>query len=263
MKKFHKSCQWWAIISVAVGLSALLQNLVDKYEILPKSPTELCDLFRLQKLNLGVNGFERKIPTSLSRCSNLRFLSVWENKLVGEFPKELTYSMPRLVSLYVIENNLTGGISPSIGNLTSLVNFSSFYNPFGGSIPNALGQLRNLRYLRLGFSQISGTIPPSLYNLLLLERLSVPVNRLWGSLLSTFGFMFPHLQVLQLYRNQFNGPILLSISNSPQLLLELNNNFTGKVRNDFENLKNLYLINLGENNFETKGLDVLGMSCIL
>ncbi|XP_058210583.1 probable LRR receptor-like serine/threonine-protein kinase At3g47570 isoform X3 [Rhododendron vialii] len=222
-------------------------------------PTELGSLFRLEKLNLSINGFESKIPTSLSRCSNLRYLTITQNKLVGEFPKELAYSMSRLRSLYISKNNLTGGIPPSIGNLTSLVKFMASFNPFGGSIPNDLGQLKNLRVLWLGATQISGTIPPSLYNLSSLVWLSVLDNRLWGSLPPTFGVMFPHLETLQLWGNQFNGPIPLSISNSSQLeQLELEyNNFAGKVRNDFGNLQNLFNINIGHNNFETKGSDGL------
>ncbi|XP_058210562.1 probable LRR receptor-like serine/threonine-protein kinase At3g47570 [Rhododendron vialii] len=222
-------------------------------------PTELGNLFRLQKLNLGVNGFEGKIPPHLSRCSNLRDLRVGKNKLVGGFPKELAYSMPRLISLYVNDNNLTGGIPLWIGNLSSLEDFNAAGNPLEGSIPNALGQLKILRELWLGSSQISGTIPPSLYNQSLLITLSMPANQLRGNLSPTFGFMFRHLEVLQLFGNQFDGPIPLSISNCSQLVqLEMDdNNFSGKVRNDFGSLKILYRINLGYNNFETKGSDGL------
>ncbi|XP_058212378.1 probable LRR receptor-like serine/threonine-protein kinase At3g47570 isoform X2 [Rhododendron vialii] len=214
---------------------------------------------RLQNLTLSINNFEGKFPTSLSRCSNLRHLSAAKNKLVGEFPKELGYSMPRLVSLILSKNNLIGGLPPSIGNLTSLVVFGATYNQLGGSIPNTLGQLKILRELWLGFNQISGTIPHSFYNLSLLVTLSLPNNRLWGTLPPSFGFMFPHLEELQLYKNQFNGPIPLSISNCSQLgkLEIMQNNFSGKVRNDFGNLQNLYWISLAYNNFEAKGTDGL------
>ncbi|KAG5552232.1 hypothetical protein RHGRI_010347 [Rhododendron griersonianum] len=222
-------------------------------------PTELGNLFRLQKLNLSINNFEGNIPTSLSHCSNLKYLSIGKNKLVGEFPKELGYSMPRLISLILSKNNLTGGLPPSIGNLTSLVVFGATYNQLGGSIANTLGQLKILRELWLGFNQLSGTIPHSFYNLSLLVTLSLPHIQLWGSLPPSFGFMFPHLEVLQLYENQFNGPIPFSISNCSQLgKLELmQNNFSGKVRNDFGNLQNLYWISLAYNNFEAKGSDGL------
>ncbi|XP_058210589.1 probable LRR receptor-like serine/threonine-protein kinase At3g47570 [Rhododendron vialii] len=71
--------------------------------------------------------------------------------------------------------------------------------------------------------------------------------------------MFPHLEVLQLYANQFNGPLPLSISNMSQLLqLELGlNNFNGKVKNDFGSLQNLFLISLAFNNFDHRGSDGL------
>ncbi|XP_058210568.1 probable LRR receptor-like serine/threonine-protein kinase At3g47570 [Rhododendron vialii] len=247
-------------LSPYIGNLSFLQELsLRNNTFIGEIPTELGNLLKLQILKLAYNGFEGKIPTSLSRCSNLRFLSVTSNKLVGEFLKELGYSMPRLKSLYVVSNNLIGGIPPSIGNLTSLVNFSAVDNPFGGSIPNALGRLKNLRYFWLGATQISGTIPPSIYNLSLLVKLSLPFNRLLGSLPPTFGFMFPHLQFLQLHANDFGGPIPLSISNSSQLVhLELQrNHFSGIVRNDFGNLQNLRVIILSSNNFEARGSDGL------
>ncbi|XP_058211453.1 receptor kinase-like protein Xa21 [Rhododendron vialii] len=241
------------------NLSFLRELSLRNNTFIGEIPIELGNLFKLQILKLAYNGFEGKIPTSLSRCSNLPFLSVTSNKLVGEFPKELGYSMPRLKSLYVTSNNLTGGVSPLIGNLTSLVNFSASSNPFGGSIPNALGQLKNLRYFGLGATQISGTIPPAFYNLSLLVGLSVPYNQLRGSLPPTLGFMFPHLHLLQLKYNQFDGPLPLSISNCSQLVqLELDaNNFSGKVRNDFGSLQNLRVIFLSCNNFEARGSDGL------
>ncbi|KAF7145959.1 hypothetical protein RHSIM_Rhsim04G0048400 [Rhododendron simsii] len=167
--------------------------------------------------------------------------------------------MPRLEKLLARENNLTRGIPPWIGNLTSLVELRASYNPLGGRIPDALGQLRNLKILGLGVTQISGTISPSLYNLSSLVALGVSDNRLWGSLPLTFGFMFPDLEFLQLNMNQFNGPLPLSISNMSQLLqLELGpNNFNGKVKNDFGSLQNLFSISLAHNNFDHRGSDGL------
>ncbi|XP_058211440.1 putative receptor-like protein kinase At3g47110 [Rhododendron vialii] len=247
-------------LTLYIGNLSFLQELrLSNNTFIGKIPTELGNPFRLQNLNLSFNGFEGTIPTSLSHCSNLMYLNVRRNKLVREFLKELAYSMPRLIYLIVSENNLTGGVPPSIGNLSSLTCFSAFDNPFRGSILNALGQLRNLNFLQLGETQISGTIPPSIYNLSLLVVFSVQYNRLQGSLPPTFGFMFPHLEDLQLYANQFNGLIPLSISNCSQLVrLELQmNRLSGKVSIDFGNMQNLRWIHLEGNNFETRGSDGL------
>ncbi|CAL5322642.1 unnamed protein product [Camellia sinensis] len=213
-------------------------------------PAEIGNLFRLQKLNLSISNFEGEIPANLSRCSNLTYLGVGSNNLVRKFPEELT-SLSKLIYLGIHLNNLTGGIPPFIGNLTSLVRISASYNPFGGSIPDTLGQLKNLNFLGLGVTQLSGMIPPSIYNLSLLTVFSVPYNQLHGSLPPGFGSMFPHLQILQLYGNQFTGPLPLSISNSLELVsLDVGeNNFNGKITNYFGSLQNLKEITISNNNF--------------
>ncbi|KAG5551677.1 hypothetical protein RHGRI_009931 [Rhododendron griersonianum] len=130
----------------------------------------------------------------------------------------------RVTTINLTSKGLMGSLSPYIGNLSFLRELSLFNNTFVGEIPSELGDLFRVR-----------SLPP------------------------TFGFMFPHLQVLQLYANQFNGPLLLSISNMSQLLqLELGlNNFNGKVKNDFGSLQNLFLISLAPNNFDHRGSDGL------
>ena len=45
------------------------------------------------------------------------------------------------------QNNLTGSIPPSLGNLTSLQELKLEKNAFSGSIPSSLGNLKTLRFL--------------------------------------------------------------------------------------------------------------------
>ena len=45
------------------------------------------------------------------------------------------------------QNNLTGSIPPSLGNLTSLQELKLQKNAFSGSIPSSLGNLKALRFL--------------------------------------------------------------------------------------------------------------------
>ena len=45
------------------------------------------------------------------------------------------------------QNNLTGSIPPSLGNLTSLQELKLEKNAFSGSIPSSLGNLKALRFL--------------------------------------------------------------------------------------------------------------------
>ncbi|XP_028072567.1 probable LRR receptor-like serine/threonine-protein kinase At3g47570 [Camellia sinensis] len=79
------------------------------------------------------------------------------NNLVGKFPEELT-SLSKPIYLGIHLNNLTRGIPPFIGNLTSLVRITVAYNPFGGSIPDTLGQMKKLSFLGLDVTQLSETL---------------------------------------------------------------------------------------------------------
>jgi hypothetical protein len=45
------------------------------------------------------------------------------------------------------ENNLTGPIPPSFGNLTSLLELKLHRNSLSGSIPASLGNIKSLQFL--------------------------------------------------------------------------------------------------------------------
>ncbi|XP_028125259.1 putative receptor-like protein kinase At3g47110 [Camellia sinensis] len=102
-------------------------------------------------------------------------------------------------------------------------------------------------------------IPSSIYNFSFLTVFSVPYNQLHGSLPPGFGSMFPHPQILQLYGNQFTGPLPLLISNSLELVsFDVGeNNFNGKITNDFGSLQNLRKITISDNHFRNGEPDEL------
>jgi Leucine-rich repeat (LRR) protein len=69
-----------------------------------------------------------------------------------------------VVALDLPELNLTGTISPALGNLTYLRRLNLSSNGFQGILPPELGNIHDLETLQLTYNSISGQIPPSLSN---------------------------------------------------------------------------------------------------
>ncbi|GJS62570.1 kinase-like domain-containing protein [Tanacetum coccineum] len=243
------------------SLSPYLGNLSFLRELYLKNnsfqgtiPHQLGHLSRLRGLNLSKNKFSGVIPTNLSGCSNLEKLSVAYNKLVGSIPHEMSL-LSKLSLLGIRGNKLTGGIPPFLGNFTSMEVFSASGNPLGGSIPDTLGLWKSLTVFYSGDCNIYGSIPHSIFNLSLLVNFSVAVNHLTGSLPSEIGNQLRNLELLQLWGNELTGVLPPSISNCSKLgYFEISeNNFSGKLTIDFSKLRDIYKINLQDNNFHGRG----------
>ncbi|KAL0555754.1 hypothetical protein IC582_009711 [Cucumis melo] len=78
--------------------------------------------------------------------------------------------------------DLTGSISPALGDLQNLSILILAGCGFSGSIPEQLGNLSNLSFLALNSNNFTGTIPPSLGKLSNLYWLDLADNQLTGSL---------------------------------------------------------------------------------
>ncbi|GJR14299.1 leucine-rich repeat protein [Tanacetum coccineum] len=162
----------------------------------------------LRVFSFSNNSFQGTIPHELGRLSRLRRLYLNENKFSG-----------------VIPTNLSSGIPPFLGNITSMEWFYAIGNPFGGSIPDTLGLWKNLT-----------------------EFTS-------GSLLLEMGNQLTNLKILQLRNNELAGVLPPSISNCSKLeRFEMSNNsFSGKLTIDFLKLGDINRIILNDNNFHRRG----------
>ena len=118
-----------------------------------------------------------------------------------------------LTFLSLDNNQLTGSIPESLGQLTSLQRLYLYRNQLSGSIPESLGQLTSLTELGLSTNQLTGSIPESLGQLTSLTFLSLDNNQLTGSIPESLGHL-TSLTVLNLYTNQFTGSIPGSLNNS-------------------------------------------------
>ncbi|KAG5564267.1 hypothetical protein RHGRI_000462 [Rhododendron griersonianum] len=180
------------------------------------------NLTLLEVLYSANNDFT-EIPPNLS--SNLFYLDVSANQLVGKIP--------------------TG----FIGNYTSLSFLAMADNHLEGPIPIEFCQLRNLRLLDLSENDITGVVP-SCFSSSPLSNIQLSKNRLDGPFPMAFKNYTTHSMELDLSYNQFSGNIPTWIGSLSWLtvLLLKNNNFAGNIPKELCNLSRLTMIDLSFNN---------------
>ena len=155
-----------------------------------------------------------------------------------------------VTTLWLVENNLSGTIPSSIGNLVNLERLVLRVNKLNVPIPPELGDLANLAELNLSWNQFTGAILPELGNLTNLESLSLMYNQLNGPIPPELGDL-ENLKNLLLRINQLTGPIppeLGDLSNLFSLYLS-GNQLTGPIPPELGNLTNLSVLDLARNQF--------------
>ncbi|KAB8108109.1 hypothetical protein EE612_043468, partial [Oryza sativa] len=94
----------------------------------------------------------------------LKVLMLAENNFSGKIPP--TYG--QLLRLQVLDlsfNSLSGEIPPDIGNLSSLLLLILAGNQISGEIPREIGNCTSLVWLNLAGNQLMGQIPPEMANI--------------------------------------------------------------------------------------------------
>ncbi|XP_022720377.1 probable LRR receptor-like serine/threonine-protein kinase At3g47570 isoform X2 [Durio zibethinus] len=212
-------------------------------------PSSLGDCTNLQNLSLSSNRFNGFIPRSIGNLTMLKEVHLGGNSLQGEIPWEIGNLLN--LEIFAAENNrgLTGGIPPSMFNISSLTKLILFnnslsgglpddmcnhlsklevlhlsLNDFTGHIPSSIGECSNLQNLSLSVNRFNGTIPRSIGNLTSLKRLSLRENDLTGEIPWEIGNLYS-LEILAVQHMRLTGPIPPSIFNISSLVeISLNNN---------------------------------------
>lgn len=111
-----------------------------------------------------------KLPSTVSRLSNLRVVIAAENDLEGPFPVFLL-DWPQLEQVDIRRTFFTGTLPTEIGLLTNLGDFAAWTSWLQGSIPSEIGLLSDsLSKLSLGGLNFEGPIPSSMGDLPLMRK---------------------------------------------------------------------------------------------
>ncbi|KAM4125702.1 hypothetical protein ACJW30_01G332100 [Castanea mollissima] len=157
---------------------------------------------------------------------------------------------------------LSGTISPSLANLSSLTVLDFSMNFFEGPIPKELGFLTQLKQLSLSWNFLEGKIPYHLGFIQRMEFLDLGSNKLQGEILeSLFCNGYLSLQVIDLSNNSLSGEIPFEnecgLKDLGILLLwsnRLSNMLTGELPSEIvREMPKLQVLFLSYNDFVSHG----------
>ncbi|CAJ1943609.1 unnamed protein product [Cylindrotheca closterium] len=163
-----------------------------------------CSNWSITSLTLAADAGEISgtIPTEINLLTNLEFLTLRLNRLIGTIPK---LTLPRLEGLEIWGNQLTGSIPTELANLSSLLALGLASNKLTGTIPTELARLKNLSGIWFDDNLLTGPMPSEL-GALPLASLNLMNNSLTGEIPLDI-LALTNLTVCTLQNNNFSGGI--------------------------------------------------------
>ncbi|KAK1551180.1 hypothetical protein Q3G72_031557 [Acer saccharum] len=215
-------------------------------------PSSVGDMNSLWSLDLSYNKFSGEIPEHLAKsCINLRYLVLSNNSLEGQIFSDVNFNLKYLMRLQLDGNQFIGKIPECLSNSSSYLR--GLYlgdNHLSGRIPSWLGNMSELVDLKMPNNHLEGPIPPEFCQLQNLEVLNLSENNISGDLPSRFSP--PQIQQVHLFKNKLKGQLKNAFFNSSSLVtLDLGyNHFNGGIPNWIGQLSNLTYLILTHNNLE-------------
>lgn len=176
-------------------------------------------------------------------------------ELEGNLPDDIG-NLTELTHLDLSFNpDLSGNISPRLGDLSKLYTLTLQSCGFSGIIPSEIGNAGQLSYISLSGNNLTGEIPSSIGKLSNLKWLDLAHNFLTGSIpISTSGSsgldQLKTLQALILNNNQLSGSLPRELFSPEKVLSKLQiygNQLTGEIPDTLYQVKTLEFLVLGGN----------------
>ncbi|CAM0908452.1 unnamed protein product [Alopecurus aequalis] len=154
----------------------------------------------------------------------------------------------RVVALRIESFNLSGSISPALGNLSLLRELDLGDNQLTGEMPSEIGQLRRLQVLNLSTNHLQGSIPVTVGECAELITIDLGSNQLQGEIPAELGAL-KNLVRLSLHQNGLSGEIPQSLSDlvSIEFLSLRDSKLSGEIPHSLGNLTNLRHLHLQGN----------------
>ncbi|XP_007019716.2 PREDICTED: probable leucine-rich repeat receptor-like protein kinase At5g49770 isoform X1 [Theobroma cacao] len=262
--------------------AAALQSLKDSWQNTPPSwdksddpcgaPWEgvTCNSSRVTALGLSTMGLKGKLSGDIGELTELRSLDLSFNRdLTGSLSPRLG-DLEKLNILILAGCGFTGNIPEELGKLAELSFLALNSNNFTGRIPPSLGTLSKLYWLDLADNQLMGSIPvstptsPGLDLLLKAKHFHFNKNKLSGTIPPKLFSSEMVLIHILFDGNQFAGNIPSTLGHVQTLeVLRLDRNaLTGKVPSNLNNLTNINELNLAHNNLTGPLPDLTSMNTL-
>jgi Leucine-rich repeat (LRR) protein len=241
-----------------------------------KDPAGIDDrLAFMHTLDLSNNSLEGVIPATIGSLK-VQQLDLSNNLLDGTMPNGIG-NINNLVTLNLSSNFIDGNINiTALKRLQNLTDLDLSNNHFEGSIPAGFGAMPKLSQLNLSTNDLTGQIPDSLQLINDLKSINLSGNKLTGRMNlrvpANNSFLLPNLENIDINNNQLTGSLPGSLPRSLRILHLANNKLTGNLdslhfstglinvnisQNDlsgnlpanFNNLTGLITLNLSNNKF--------------
>ncbi|MBA0876727.1 hypothetical protein Goshw_023176, partial [Gossypium schwendimanii] len=265
----------------SIGALTSLKSLILSNSSLtgPLPPKGWCGLRKLEELDLSGNALDGSIPSCFRNLTSLGLLDISSNRIEVASSFKSFANNSNLEALLIDQNILVSDPSfePQTLNPEFQLKLLSMSNCGAKGLPNFLHYQTDLRYLDLSHNNLGGQNPSWLLQnntrlqqflmqgnsfkgpLQLPKHVNVNMfqddmsgNKMQGQIPMNIGSMFPHLQILNLSRNVFEGNVPPCLGGLKSLFsLDLSyNNFSGGILEELAKSGSLLTLRLSSNNFE-------------